>query len=325
MKVKCEYCGSMIDDQSAYCPNCGSPNKNIRRTHDKTPKTIEELQQWYQDRNLPPYETTRFFIGENYQGKRAFGIYRDGDEVVVYKNKDDGTRAIRYQGTDEAYGVNELYLKLKSEILNQKAHNSKGGRKSSKTSAKEGCLGILLGWLGMMVMGLVSIVVIAKPLITIAAFVVPIGLYALLHKMFPDLKNKINNKIVLIAFIVYLVLALTGIGYYAIGCYTPVYYNHDGNVYVQYDNDYYMYDADDNDYYPIDRNDFPSEIKENPSDYEFSYGGEGWDSSYSFKDSDYYNDNLASDDYSSSDSDSSYDWDSGSSWDSGGSDWGSDW
>lgn len=32
---------------------------------------------------------------------------------------------MRYQGTDEAYAVNELYLKLKDEILNQKAHQQK--------------------------------------------------------------------------------------------------------------------------------------------------------------------------------------------------------
>ena len=44
---------------------------------------------------------------------------------IVYKNKADGTRAVRYKGTDEAYAVNELYLKLKDEILNQKAHQQK--------------------------------------------------------------------------------------------------------------------------------------------------------------------------------------------------------
>ena len=39
---------------------------------------------------------------------------------VVYKNKDTGIRAIRYKGKDEAFAVNELYLRLKKEILNQK-------------------------------------------------------------------------------------------------------------------------------------------------------------------------------------------------------------
>ncbi len=98
------------------------------------PKTIEELQQWYEDRNLPPYETTRFFIGENYLGARAFGIYKEGDFVTVYKNKNDGTRAIRYTGTDEEYAVNELFLRLKAEIENQKRHNGKTMGKKAKKS-----------------------------------------------------------------------------------------------------------------------------------------------------------------------------------------------
>ena len=46
-----------------------------------------------------------------------FGIYRDEDgEFVVYKNKSDGSRAVRYKGLDEAFAVNELYEKLRSEV-----------------------------------------------------------------------------------------------------------------------------------------------------------------------------------------------------------------
>ena len=76
---------------------CGATNNAVKRTADKTPKTIAELQQWYQDRHLPPYETTRFFIGINYKKPKAFGIYQDGDQFIVYKNKANGERAIRYQ------------------------------------------------------------------------------------------------------------------------------------------------------------------------------------------------------------------------------------
>lgn len=91
----------------------------------KIPETIEELKQWYEDRNLPPEETTRFFIGKDYKGARAFGIFMDEatEDFVVYKNKADGTRAIRYQGKDQKKAVKELYLKLKDEIANQKANN----------------------------------------------------------------------------------------------------------------------------------------------------------------------------------------------------------
>lgn len=92
-----------------------------------TPKTIAELQQWYEEHNLPPQETTRFFIGINYRQPRAFGIYQDGDNYVVYKNKNDGSRTIRYQGPDEAHAVKELWEKLKQEILRQKA-NQRGAK-----------------------------------------------------------------------------------------------------------------------------------------------------------------------------------------------------
>ncbi len=123
MQVKCEYCGAYIDDSEEFCKHCGAVNSNFKRAIDGTPKTIEELKIWYKQKNLPPKEVTRFFIGENFSGPRAFGIYEENGEYIVYKNKDDGTRAERYRGRDEAYAVNELYLKLKSEILNQKAHN----------------------------------------------------------------------------------------------------------------------------------------------------------------------------------------------------------
>lgn len=148
MQVKCEYCGAYINDTDQFCSHCGAVNDGLKRSSDGTPKTIEELQKWYEDRKLPPKETTRFFIGEDYKGARAFGIYKKEDQFVVYKNKDDGSRAIRYEGPDEAYAVNEIFLKLKSEILNQKAHNinSKTGKKEETIfdKIKDGVFGIAL-------------------------------------------------------------------------------------------------------------------------------------------------------------------------------------
>ncbi len=125
MKIKCDYCGAYINDTDERCSNCGAVNSHLQRNANEAPKTIEELKQWYVAHNLPDENITRFFIGKNYTEKRAFGIYKDEQtgNVVVYKNKDDGTRAIRYEGKDEAYGVNELYIKLKEEIVNQKQHN----------------------------------------------------------------------------------------------------------------------------------------------------------------------------------------------------------
>ena len=119
-KVKCEFCGAYIDASDEKCPNCGAVNVNYKRFTDATPKTIEELKEWYMARKLPPETVTRFFIGKDIREPKAFGIYRDGSDVIVYKNKANGQRSIRYQGKDEAYGVNELYMRLKSEILDQK-------------------------------------------------------------------------------------------------------------------------------------------------------------------------------------------------------------
>lgn len=87
------------------------------------PKTIQELQD-YCDRNGFEAQKTRFFIGEDYKGAKAFGIYQDEEtgEFVVYKNKDNGVRAIRYSGRDEEYAVSELYDRLQAEIVNQKDH-----------------------------------------------------------------------------------------------------------------------------------------------------------------------------------------------------------
>ena len=103
MNIKCDYCGSMVDETSQNCPRCGAPLSGANRTASEQPKTIEELQAWYAAHNLPPEEITRFFIGKNITEPKAFGIYKtDTGDCVVYKNKANGERAIRYQGADEA-------------------------------------------------------------------------------------------------------------------------------------------------------------------------------------------------------------------------------
>ena len=135
MDVKCDYCGAMVDERSKSCPKCGAPLSGANRTASEQPKTIEELKDWYVAHNLPPEEITRFFICKNIQEPKAFGIYKNevGD-CVVYKNKASGERAIRYQGADEAYAVNELYQRLRAEIVDQKAHNPKKEDKSKKNT-----------------------------------------------------------------------------------------------------------------------------------------------------------------------------------------------
>ena len=80
----------------------------------RRPQTIEELKRICAYNNMP-LERMRFFIGIDYKEPRAFGIFREGKDFIVYKNKDDGSRAVRYQGPSEKNAVNELFEKLLSE------------------------------------------------------------------------------------------------------------------------------------------------------------------------------------------------------------------
>lgn len=135
----------MIDETKERCPNCGAPLSGANRTSAEQPKTIEELQKWYVAHHLPPEEITRFFIGKNITEPKAFGIYRDGNgDFVVYKNKSTGERAIRYQGADEKYAVNELYQRLKAEIADQKGNRPASSPQQplvdSKKKRRKGCL-----------------------------------------------------------------------------------------------------------------------------------------------------------------------------------------
>ena len=160
MKITCSYCSSKFNDTLESCPNCGAPSEGVVRTASSQPVTIEQLKEWYASKGLPPYDVTRFFIGENYTKPKAFGIYKDEKtgNFVVYKNKASGERAIRYEGTDEAYAVNELFQRLKQEIIEQKAHNVKNGEPAPKKQYKKslGCF----GW-GIMIFALFAVIFIA--------------------------------------------------------------------------------------------------------------------------------------------------------------------
>ena len=138
MKTFCDYCGSVIDDTLEKCPNCGAVNVHIQRSGDQIPKTIEELKAFAQEKGIP-LEKMRFFIGIDYKEPRAFGIYKENasGNCVVYKNKADGSRAIRYRGTDEAYAVNEIYQKMRAELLERKqADLNKGKNANTYASPK---------------------------------------------------------------------------------------------------------------------------------------------------------------------------------------------
>lgn len=292
MKVQCEYCNSWIDDTDEKCPSCGGVNKAYKRTTDKTPKTIAELKQWYVDHHLPPEETTRFFIGTNYTKPRAFGVYQnEKGEFVVYKNKDNGQRAIRYQGTDEAYAVNELYMKLKEEILNQKRHsqmNKKGSGKGAGGKVKKATDQVLTAF---------SVILCsAMALIAIVTSITSCSMVSNRHE-----------------------------GYYRVDDKMLYHYY---NTWYEYD-DYYYDTVDDTITGGWTESDEDYDKYQDIWDYnlgkDYDNSGE-WDISIeSFTDSAAYEQAYEDHQSSSSDSDSSYDWSSSDSWDSGSTDWGSDW
>ena len=361
MEIKCEYCGSMIPENVEQCPYCGASNNSIKRTADGTPKTIAELAKWYEDRHLPPYETTRFFIGIDYRQPRAFGIYQAGNEFIVYKNKADGTRAVRYQGTDEAYAVNELYLKLKDEILNQKAHQQKHTNENfaqetkkvfSDTFSSKNVNEYIIKPSIAMVIGIVMFIALIivgfalndtykgigwDLLISSIAGIVgaffltdfienhkrfkPFGLYAAWLKK-PKCSAMRHAMHYFITVVLIALVLITPIHNY---CKTD-YFKYNDTVYVNSHYSWFEYDDDSYDYNEISRSDVPQEVLDNKSLYGFDYSDLVWDSSIiKFENSGYYEDHYESSGSSSSDYDSDYDWDSGDSWDSGGSDWDSDW
>ncbi len=135
---KCEYCGSTITSEDKSCPNCGAANPLYvvdlpRKVTD--PQTIEELQEYCAERGMPLLRM-RFFIGQDCREPKAFGVYRDGTEYVVYKNKADGSRSVRYRGPDEAYAVGQIYDKLIEECHNRGIYPD--GRPSQNRSYNDG-------------------------------------------------------------------------------------------------------------------------------------------------------------------------------------------
>ena len=142
---QCEYCGAPVRSDQSGCPKCGAPNPNYVPEGERTvflPKTIDELKEYCAERGMPLLRM-RFFIGEDFREPKAFGICRDGEQVIVYKNKADGSRAIRYQGPDEAYAVSEIFAKLLEECHNRgiypdgKPAAGTGGTKGSLTEKAE--------------------------------------------------------------------------------------------------------------------------------------------------------------------------------------------
>ena len=318
MQVKCDYCGAYIEDKDEFCSHCGAVNAYFNRSTAGTPKTIEELKDWYRAKNLPSEEITRFFIGKNYQGARAIGIYEEDGEYIVYKNKDDGSRAVRYKGKDEAYAVNEVYLKLKSEILNQKAHNINNRNIVNGASNQNGNSNSILTKFFKLNQNL-RLLSLFLPMIML--------LIVVLSLMRTDLSenNGFSNQV---ENVTYTNSSSTDTSN-SDSSYSHGYYSYDNNVYYcdSYSDDrWYIYDPDLRDYYPVD---IPQQMYDDIQSYKYA-DNEEWDSSIErFEDTETGQivESMGEDSYDShfSDSDSDYSWSSSDSWDSDSSDWGSDW
>ena len=304
MKIECRYCAAIIDSSDEKCPHCGATNKDFIRTAVGQPCTIEELARWYKEHNLPPYEVTRFFIGMDRHESRCFGIFKKPDgNILVYKNKDDGTRAVRYDGPDETYAVNEFYQRLKTEIANQKSRNiAAPGAPVAKKKSNNIFLKVIIGYIAVAF----GVQLLALPVIFFST------LFAK-----PSSNNRSSEPTKQITYD-------CDNGYYN--------YNDDYYYFVDNMNTWYCYDESTN--YWEKTTDIDEELYENWEDYSSSssYFSEDYEDGTTYYDQWYATDYQ---NYSNSSSDDGYsysdDWDSGSSWsssdswDSGSTDWSSDW
>ena len=314
MRSKCEYCGSYVESTEENCPNCGAVNPNHRRNAAGVPQTIEELKGFCSKHNLP-LEEMRFFIGVDYKKPKAFGIYQDGDgNFVVYKNKSDGSRAIRYKGTDEAYAVHELYLKMQSEVQKQKKYLSTGGGASDAEQARRAAYS-------------------DNPYNRDRSPKRPGGIWG-------SLSGQVKKRLV---GVVLLVLFFSSILAFDAMVPDKGYYSYEGSYYYYDYHDWYRFDREQLDWIqadmagtPLDRHYNRYLIKNNNSagsQYSESVDSEYYDAFSASQSVWEEDDSSIREDSSGSDSswddsdwdDSDWDWDSGSDWDSSYTDWDSDW
>ena len=139
------------------------------------PKSIDELKGFCEAQGMP-LKRMRFFIGEDFKEPKAFGIYQDGDRFVVYKNKANGTRAVRYHGPDESYAVKELYTKLIDECHMRGIYpdgETSETTRSSASSAKSGGSASAYGVIGKYFLFLAGIIAGLLVFFGIMGFIFP--------------------------------------------------------------------------------------------------------------------------------------------------------
>ncbi len=307
------------------------------------PGTIEELRNWFKENGYEPAKT-RFFAGVDVRSPKAFGVYRDelGD-YIVYKNKADGTRAIRYQGPDEEFAVHEIYQRFQEEIINQQTrwvagHNAPVNiqdysfEPESKSVTKvHFLLFIVLAfcsyfftleffkWLRNSKGIELGVIVYMAPLIVMALSLLSFRAYLLNQSLRQSLysipKNVKKGLFVFVAFL-FFISAIADVNINSNG-----YYSINNNLYYRAGNTWYHYNDDAEDWarsYNV-----PSAFTS--SDWEDYQNTSSHHGSYtSFEGTPYYDAWRAGYDSDTSDDRDDHDWDSGD-WDSGYTDWNSDW
>lgn len=289
MEIKCDYCGKLYPDVEETCPACAAPNP-CRKTAEGIPKTIEELKAFAKKHNLP-LDKMRFFIGEDYKQPKAFGIFKNEQgEFVVYKNKADGSRAVRYQGKDEAYAVNELYQKMRSEVQLQKEMRAKQNTPAAKSAGKPDMRRV-------------------EPFAG-----------RLLDIVFDFLKHVSNFLPLIVGIAIAAELIFTFFGF----LFSPRdgYYDYRDELYYCQGDSWYVYSDIIDDW---QRTYIDEELENHYNDY---YESAYYDSEYSasdFSSSSYYNSSSYDNGSDWDDDWDDDDWDVGGDWDSGFTDWDSDW
>lgn len=90
----------------------------------RVPVTIEELKDLCAQRGINLYQLG-FYLGSDHIGPNAYGVYKDywTSDFIVYKNIEDGSKEVLYQGQDEATAVSKINEQLQKVLVNAGAEN----------------------------------------------------------------------------------------------------------------------------------------------------------------------------------------------------------
>ena len=113
--------------------------------------SVEELLQRAAKRHIP-LEKMRCFVNKDSQEPHCFGIYQDEytGNWIVYRNRMDGSRSIRYSGPNEARAAYELWIRIKAEIGPRRggSHRWRTKMKKAKKIIKAVLIALIVAGIG---------------------------------------------------------------------------------------------------------------------------------------------------------------------------------